>query len=88
MKNNVFGTLLEGALAFSVVFSAFMCIRLIVHTRDLRMYRVASDRIKGVEATVQLMIDDCVDYSRRNPAIDPILTSIHVNPGPAGRGAR
>jgi hypothetical protein len=89
MKNNPFATLLEGALAFSVVFSVFMCIRLVVHTRDLRTYNSNVQGISAANQNLRLLVADCQLYSRQNPAINPILDSIHANPNPAAsRGAR
>jgi hypothetical protein len=89
MKSNALTTLLQGALAFSVLFSLMMCIRLIVHTRDVRMYNAQIQRINAANNTVQMMVNDCVTYSRKNPAIEPILASIQ-NPNAAAtkQGAR
>ena len=70
--------ILQGALALSLFLSAIFCIQYILMTREARMLNVQINIANAYRTTIQAMLNDCVEYSKKNPAIDPLLKSVGV----------
>lgn len=90
MKDNPLGSLLVGLVCISVVATAFMAFTYVRTMRKVQQLQVHSAVINRNRALIQSMANDAVEYSRRNPAIDPILQAVglkprtNTNPPPAG----
>lgn len=88
MKSNVFTTLLQGALVFSILFSMMLCVRVVNKTRTVRALNNQMQRINATRSLVQMLATDCLEYSKKNPAINPMLISVGLMPTPnAGKPA-
>lgn len=76
MKSGTLTTILHGALAFSLVLSVVFCIQFIFLTREFRGLSAQVAVANAYRSTVQAMANDCMGYSNKNPAIDPLLKSV------------
>jgi hypothetical protein len=87
MKNNPLTAVLLGVLAISAVFSVVVCALYIREARQVRQLEGIAMSIDQNRALVQSLAADAMEYSKRNPAIDPILESVGLNPRGAASGS-
>jgi hypothetical protein len=71
--------LLLASVLINLVFS-FFYLRAISETRTLQAQMA---QVNSKHALVQNLVNEALDYSRLNPAIDPILYAINAKPRPA-----
>ena len=83
MKNNPLTTVLLGALTISALLSVGLCWRYISNTRELRSLQAQATIINNNRTVINALANDTVEYSKKNPAIDPILESAGLKPGKA-----
>ena len=81
MKNNAMTRVLLGVLAISALLSVGFCWRYISNTRELRALQVQASTINNNRTMINALANDVVEYSKRNPAVDPILESVGLKPG-------
>ena len=80
MKNSPLNGILLAALVVSSLWSVWLCYTVIARNRELRQLQA---RFAGVNHNQQLLTalaNDAVEYSKKNPAIEPVLQSIGINP--------
>jgi hypothetical protein len=87
MKNNPMTTVLLGVLTASALLSVGLCWRYISNTRDLRAFQVQAAMINNNRTMINALLNDAVEYSKRNSAIDPILESVGAKPGKSAPAA-
>jgi pantoate kinase len=78
MKNNLATAILLGVLAVSALSSVVMCWMYISNTREIRSLQGQATLINNRRAAINSLANDCLKYSERNPAIDPILHAAGV----------
>jgi len=83
MKNSPLLTILLGALVLSALASAVMCCMFISTTRQLRTLETQNALINNNRAVVNSLLNDTIEYSKRNPAILPVLESVGWKPSGA-----
>ena len=81
MKNSPINTVLLVALAFFTVWSAISCFKYNSRSRELRRLQTRVAQINATQAGINALVNDAMEYSKKNPTIDPILESIGVKPG-------
>jgi len=87
MRKHSFTALLVGLLFVSAVVAAVQVLRLSFATRDLRRIQPRIVEINGHLNLAQALLQDTLEYSKRNPAIDPLLQSLNFKTNsPAGAG--
>jgi hypothetical protein len=84
MNKSPLPTILLAVLAVSALASVVLCWQYIGNTRQLRQLNTTAAQINNNRALVQALAADAVEYSKRNPAIDPLLESIGAKPAKAG----
>jgi hypothetical protein len=55
--------------------------------RELQVMRLQYQFMNKITSTVQGLANEAMDYSRRNPSIDPILQQFEIKPRTAGAPA-
>jgi hypothetical protein len=80
MKNNPMTTVLLGVLTVSALLSVLFCWLYISNTRELRGLQVQAAMINNKRAVINALANDVAEYSKKNPAIDPILESVGLKP--------
>jgi hypothetical protein len=76
MKNDPLTNALQAALALTAVLSLVFCMQWGIHNRDLRALNAQLGEINNTRAKMQLVAADCIEYSKKNSAIDPLLESV------------
>ena len=81
MKNNPLTTVLLGVLTISALLSVWLCWRYISTTRELHSLQTQASIINNNRTVINALANDTVVYSKKNPAIEPILESVGLKPG-------
>jgi hypothetical protein len=85
MKNNPLVTILLGLLTLSVLGSVVLCWLYISNTRELRSLQAQASMINNNRTVINALANDTVEYSKKHPAIDPILESVGLKPSNAAQ---
>ncbi len=78
MKSNASNAILTGLLGINLVLSAVFCFRAVTVTRDSRRLAREVRMIQVEQARFQSLAAECLAYSDKNPAINPILESLKL----------
>lgn len=78
MKNSPFNAIFVAAVVVSSLWSIWLCYTLISRTRDLRLLQAQANVVNYQQAFVANLAGEAVEYSKKNPAIDPLLESLGI----------
>jgi hypothetical protein len=81
MKPSTFSRVLfplEGGLAFAL---AGLCVYHILDSRELNRQAWVLSQAQQRQQALMALSAESVEYSRQNPAIDPLLVSLRLKPG-------
>jgi hypothetical protein len=67
-------------LALSTVLSVIFCALYISSTRELRRLQWQMTFINSRTSAITSLANETLEYSKRNPAIDPILEAFNIKP--------
>ncbi len=81
MSKSPLNTVLLVVLAISALFSVGLCWSYISSARELRKFQTDATMINNNRALIQALCNDAMEYSKKNPAIDPILEVAGLKPG-------
>lgn len=87
MKNNPLTRVLLGLLVVSALASVVLCWLYISDTRQLRALQGQANIINNNRTVMTALANDTLEYSKKNPAIDPILESVGLKPSKSGSPA-
>ena len=87
MKNNPLTTVLLGVLTVSALLSVGFCWRYVSTTREMRALQTQASLINNNRTMINALAADAVEYSKKNPAIDPILESVGLKPAKSAPAA-
>jgi len=93
MKNNAFTAVLAGVLVVAAFAAALLVARVFFATRQLRDLQPMLMEVNTRLNFAQALLNDTLEYSRHNPAIDSLLVSLNfktnsaapASPKPGGR---
>jgi hypothetical protein len=80
MRNGSSTTVLLGLLVISALLSIGLFWRVIAKERELRDLRMTAAQINNRRALAAALAGDALEYSKKNPSIDPILEAAGVKP--------
>jgi hypothetical protein len=80
MSKSPLNTLLLAILTVSTLASVGLCFMYISNARQFRSLNNQVAFINQRNQAIQALANDAIEYSKRNPAIDPILQSIGAKP--------
>ena len=69
-----------GVLTISALASVGLCWSYIGSAREFRALQAQAGMINNNRALIHALANDAMEYSKRNPAIDPILESVGLKP--------
>ncbi len=81
MKNSPLITALMVMVGFLTAVIVFLSVVFEVHVRKLRRLQPQVANIQNLQNIVNAMANEALEYSKHNPAIDPILEPVGVKPG-------
>ena len=70
--------MLNIVLALGLLLAAVFSFQTLNLAKDLRAYNARVNASNGLRSSLQSLAAECVEYSKRNPAIDPILESVNL----------
>lgn len=68
---------------FSALFSLFCVFLSMRGTGELRGLQAQAARVENSRNLLRAIAAESIEYSKRNPAIDPVLQSVGLKPGGA-----
>jgi len=80
MKNSPLTTVLLSVLAASTIASVVLCALYISNTRQLRALQSQAAMAQNNRTMFTMLANDVVEYSKKNPAINPILEASGLRP--------
>ena len=80
MRNSSSTTVLLGLLVISALLSIGLFWLVIAKERELRDLRTGAAQVNYWRTLIPALANDAVEYSKKNPAIDPILEAAGVKP--------
>ena len=84
MKTNQLTSILMGLTAFSAAASIILCGLTITGGREIMTLRLQMADINNRSMAATALVNELVEYSKKNPSMDPILQSIMPKaPAPA-----
>lgn len=78
---------LIGLLFLNAICAGTFALLFVRGMRDVRQLQGQAANINNLRNRAQGVLNEALEYSKRNPAIDPILQSVGAKPRPAGTGA-
>jgi len=73
IKSNPLAVFLVTALFLSALASSWLSLWWFLGARELQGIEYQFQSLNRISSAMQSMINDAMEYSRRNPAIDPVL---------------
>lgn len=80
MRNSPLSKFLLAVLTVSVLTSLGLCWKYISNTREIRQLQTQAAMVQQNRAVVNALANEALEYSKKNPAIDPILEAANVKP--------
>ena len=80
MKSESLTKILNVVMAVCLILAALFSFQSLNLSKELRGYNTQVNTINSLRSSLQMLGAECVDYSTRNPAIDPILESVNWKP--------
>ncbi len=81
MKNSPLVTALMGMVGFLTAVIVFLSVVFEFHVRKLRSLQPQVANVQNSQNIINALANDALEYSKHNPAIDPILEPVGVKPG-------
>jgi hypothetical protein len=81
MKNNGLKSILNWALIAVVILTTVFAFQWFNRSREARSLQNKVMEFQNKQAMLQNLVAECLEYSKRVPAIDPILEANNVKPG-------
>jgi hypothetical protein len=91
MKGSQTTTILNWALAVVVAATVIFATQYVFKTKEARALQAQIVGYQNKQAVLNNLIAECLEYSKRNPAIDPLLEANNLKPkanAPAKQPAR
>jgi hypothetical protein len=88
MKSNGTTTILNWALAVVVVALAIFSVQYYFKTREVRSLQTTMAAYQNRQAVLNNLIAECLEYSKHNPAIDPLLEANNLKPKAGAAGTK
>lgn len=83
MKNNMANMVLTVLLAVSLLLSVVFCLQFMFRVREYRSISGQINYINTERARIQQLAAECVQYSEKNPAMNPLLEAVGLKAKPA-----
>jgi len=80
MKSNTLGRLLVSVLFACAVLAAWASVRHFFSMREAQRLQGRAIAINNIRNAAQALANEALEYSKRNPAIDPILQQFDIKP--------
>jgi hypothetical protein len=76
MRNNQMTSLLVGMLFLLTLFTGWLTLKYNWSLRDLQQVQAKANSVNTLRNTLQSLAAETIEYSKKNPAIEPLLQSL------------
>lgn len=80
MKSNPLGPFLVGVFVACAIVVAWLATRYYFSVKDSTKLTIQTISINNTRTAVQSLANEAIEYSRRNPAMNPILEKFEIKP--------
>jgi hypothetical protein len=80
MRTNPLGPFLVGVFVACAIMVAWLATRYYFSVKDFTKLSIQAITINNTRTAVQSLANEAIEYSRRNPAMDPILEKFEIKP--------
>ena len=80
MKRDTLASLLVGLLVASSLVAAWLSVRWFYAVREMQDLQAQFAIVNNARAAAQALANDALAYSRKNPAIEPLLQEFNMRP--------
>ncbi len=80
MKSNALASLLTGAIIVCALISGWVFLRYFLAVKELQKLQGQYVFMNNTRNAAQSLANEAVEYSKRNPSIDPILYQYEIKP--------
>ena len=87
MKNQPLTLVLVVALALNAIAAPILTYWYVQTTRKLNALKYQVSEVNRNQSSLQALAGDAIEYSRKNPAIDPLLQTVGIKPKPGAAPA-
>ncbi len=84
IKSNPLAVVLVSALFLSALASSWFSLWWFLGAREMQAIEYQNQSLVRISSAMQALANDSVEYSRKNPAIDPVLVQFELKQRPAG----
>lgn len=84
IKSNPLAVVLVSALFLSALASSWFSLWWFLGAREMQAIEFQNQSLVRISSAMQALANDSVEYSRKNPAIDPVLVQFELKQRPAG----
>jgi hypothetical protein len=88
MKSNLANMVLTVLLAISLLVSVLCCLQFMFRVREYRSITGQINSINAYRGGIQQLAAECVQYSEKNPAINPLLETVGLKAKTAPAGSK
>jgi hypothetical protein len=88
MKSNLANMVLTAFLAVSLLLSVVFCLQFMFRVREYRSISGQINIVNAERGRLQQLAAECLQYSEKNPAINPILETVGLKPKTAPAGTK
>ena len=88
MKSNMANMVLTVALAISLLLSVVFCLQFMFRVREYRSISAQINLVNAERARIQQLAAECLQYSEKNPTINPLLEVVGLKAKTAPAGTR
>lgn len=82
MKSNSLSAILLGVLAISALASIVLTMMYSTSSREFRQLQGQVAMVQNNRMVANQLVNELLEYSKRNPAIDPVLEATGLKKGP------
>jgi hypothetical protein len=87
MKSNLFCTCTLGVFLVCALYTVWLSIRVFFSGRELLQLQYQYARVEQTQEALRALVAEAVEYSKKHPAIDPLLQQYDIKPRPTATNA-
>ena len=80
MKSETVSAVLVLILFVSALFAVWTSVRWFFSVKEMQELQFQQGRVSNARTAAQALANDTVQYARKNPAIEPLLTEFNLRP--------
>jgi hypothetical protein len=88
LRNNPIGSILVSVFFLLALSACWFSVRCYFSVKEAQTMQFRIQTIEGTMSGMQLLVNETLEYSKKNPDLDPILLKFKLKPPPAAAPTR